>query len=245
MNYKEQVEAHIDQYITEYLSHLKRHYKHKHVLSEENNILDTFLPHNQAPYLKYKNEIGKLHSPYNLKSSQLFCLDLFLPYKENPNKLKEILNLKEDIISLEFEKVFDDYTHVDVFLKTSTNKKVLIEFKYTEEKFDIIRHIKPRHNYKWEAMYKNINKHFKTSVTKIEFFENYQLYRNLYNSLNSEFGEQGYMYVCFSQKNSDLVDQFNNFIEKIKTQGLLGITPKWILVEDLNLTEEYSRKYKL
>ena len=121
MNYQSNVENHINNYISKhpYLSHS---IDYQHIISKEHSVISSFLERNQKDYLQFQKEIGALHSPYNLKSSQLFCLDLFLPFKSHINTLHTTLDLKDEIASLEFEKVFTDYSHIDVFLKTKQRR---------------------------------------------------------------------------------------------------------------------------
>lgn len=244
MNYKETVEAHIDEYITRNLGGLKRNPCYKHVLSEDNKVSESFLEFNKTNYNNNRNEIGELHSPYNLKSSQLFCLDLFLPYKNKPNQIKEVLNLNSDIEILEFEKVFKDYTHVDLYLLDKDNHKILIEFKYTEEKFDRIEILKLKHHSKWNRMYSKINAYFSIPISKQQFFNNYQLYRNLYNSMTNEHGNQGYFITLYPSLNERLDTQFNDFICELKKHGFTEMLPMKKHIRNLKINHElYKEKY--
>ena len=103
--------------------------------------------------------------------------------------------------------------------------------------------MKPRHHNKWESQYKNINDYFIIPISKTQFFNNYQLYRNLYNSINNELGEQGYMYVVYSSQNIDLEAQFNDFLIELRKHKLVSLYPKRVFLDQMKMMEVYKHKY--
>ena len=208
--------------------------------------------------LPYKKRVVPLnqHSPYNLKSSQLMCLDYFLQYKEGSKyQLQKHMNIDEELLLVNFEKVFNDYTHVDVLLHTKSNKKILCEIKYTEKEFDILKVIKKEHITKYNGgyvkgkyvNYSSINKWMKSKeVTQSDFFNNYQLFRNLYNTFNDELGSPGIMYVIIPKFNKALDKQFTEFMSSLKDKYQFSYLDRIrkIYWEDLAATDyEFFHKY--
>ena len=180
----------LTKHFTAYLKHnypgYKLNDKHKYILNYSYPPEIALLKSNRELFKKYIPRALEIHSKSNLKSSQLMMFDFFLPYLDKEtNDLSKQLNISGEIVSIEFEKLFKDYTHVDVFMKNNKDEKIVIEVKYKEEYFD--KEIPSENRNKkftdGGINYLSINNHMLGSlVTKEEFLANYQLFRNLYNA---------------------------------------------------------------
>ena len=155
---------------------------------EDLNILEFY----RDSFFKYKNgEDIKLHKDFkHLNSSQAMCINFFYPLitKNKLNLITDILELpNEEIDSYEFEKDspidgVDGHgpTNFDFFISTKSGKSIYFEIKYTESEFGKAKndkeHIK-KHKKIYEAYTDKVAG--ATYTTKEEFFENYQILRNL------------------------------------------------------------------
>ncbi|QMS85101.1 helix-turn-helix transcriptional regulator [Candidatus Xianfuyuplasma coldseepsis] len=219
----------VKQSLSRYLSYQypnhKTHPYHNYILDTSYPFEEALLPENRELFKTYIPSTVELHSPNNLKSSQLLTFDFFLPYINKEYLLSSTLKLDEKVESIQFETVFPDYSHVDVYCKTKDNKKVLIEVKYAESSFSRNHEIKSIHEKKYNGYntkngiveYKSINTMMDGIPVSIdEFYDNHQLFRTLYNTFNDVDGEPGYMIVIYPKANQVLDIQYNQFLFQLK-----------------------------
>lgn len=193
-----------------------------HVLPEEYKELN-FISNTYKEVLKLKNKI-KFHSITNLKSSQVMCLNLFIPFMNEEYKhilidvlnKYNVINTKSKIVDFVFEKeyVLEGKTCFDLYLKLEDNTQIFFEIKYTEDGFG--RYSKTKTNV-IETYYKklfkeslNLNKYDLDNKHNIKFFEdNYQIFRNV-SFVKAKTDHCVFLYPF---KNYKCMKEINNFCE--------------------------------
>lgn len=169
-----------------------------HILPKHNTIHDipiyNLLPTINITNYRLQNSNIQYHQfAHHLNSSQLMCINFFLPMIEDTILLNIIrqaanINISDNakIKDAEFEKVvpFKDNTNFDFYLNLSTGENIYFEIKYTEQEFGgncfnngILKN-------KYDDKYNNYYaKELKNSVigliSKDDFFKDYQINRNL------------------------------------------------------------------
>ena len=242
------LEKHFNDYLNSHYPHHQRNKDHSYILCDQYEPEESLLLENRGLFTKHVKSYIDVHSKGNMKSSQLMTLDLFLPYIDNIKNVRNIIPIKEEIKSIQFEVIFSDYSHIDVFMLTIENKKIIIEVKYKEEIFDRVDSLNSRRINKYLNAYRNINKLMtKKEVSQNDFFEDYQLFRNIYNTFNDELGKPGYFFVVTTKMNVDIINSFNQFAYRL--EHLYGFTfidrIKMIFIEDMNLSNSFIEKYVL
>lgn len=215
--YDSMIEKHLENYILFNYPDYIIDAKHPYIIDKSYHVSESLLPENRLLYKKYMRKDIEIHSPGNLKSSQLMAFDLFLPYIENTEGLKAKFQIYDHISSISFEEVFSDYTHVDVFMKTEHDEKIICEVKYSESCFDRVKSGNILRSEKFQKLYQSINQWMEGDpVEESEFMANYQLYRNLYHAFSSEKGKPGYFIVIYPKDHPLLEHQFNEFYERLE-----------------------------
>ena len=215
--YVSSIEKHFVKYLDFMYEDYKRHPKHKYILSDIYKPSEALLEENREKFEKHVEPFVDIHSKGNFKSSQLLAFDMFLPYYHDLRELKTKFWLDENITHIEFEKVFSDYTHVDVFMLNQKNEKIICEVKFTEKAFDYVSIGNQERTKKFNDMYHKINDYMLGEpVSEAEFLSNYQLYRNLYHAMSDEHGNPGYMIVIYPKRHLLLENQFNRFYNQLK-----------------------------
>lgn len=239
------IEAHLAKYIkTHYVNH-KKHPHHPYILDPDYPVEESLLMTNREAYRNLIKDTIEIHSRGNFKSSQLMSLDLFLPFLNHLDKLSKRIGI-DHIQSIEFEKVFSDYTHVDVFMLTQSQVKIICELKYTEKEFQSHTHKNELRSAKFRDIYHRINDFMMGEpVTERQFLKNYQLYRNLYNAMNHEHGLPGYLLLIYPKDHPLLDDQFNRFYKELKDihQFKHCDRIRCLYLEILGTNKAFRRKY--
>lgn len=238
-------------------------YKNKlydHVLPDDYKELN-FIGNTYKEVLKLKNKI-KFHSITNLKSSQVMCLNLFIPFMNEKYKhlligvlnKYNVINTKSKIVDFVFEKeyVLEGKTCFDLYLKLEDNTQIFFEIKYTEDGFG--RYSKTKTNV-IETYYKklfkeslNLNKYDLDNKDNIKFFEdNYQIFRNV-SFVKTKTDHCVFLYPF---KNYKCMKEINNFCEyndnfkNIHTLDLEQFVD--CILEEVNDTEliHYFKEFKM
>ncbi len=132
----------------------------------------------------------------SLVSSQALCFNLFYPLSEevenrldliNPNISKNAISEFEHAEENSFEKypIKKGKTNFDFFIKDGL-KKYFFEVKYTEGTFGYVSEIDPTHDEKFNSYYKKQLAIVAPKVSEREFFNNYQLWRNICHVYENE-----------------------------------------------------------
>ena len=198
-----------------------------HILQNEKDNLLLSYGYNQVlekEYEKHKRD-GNIHEGFsNLNSSQAFAFNFFSPMIEeadNGCNLFSIL-LKEDLelpIKYEFEKVLPaDNTQLDFYL-TSGQERYTFEVKYTENAFGDAEKDE-RHQIKYNNYYRekldSIISVFNADDFETQFFEEYQLWRNLCGLCT----ENTTVCFVFHKYRTDLEEKIENAKKLLKTDEL-------------------------
>lgn len=202
--YREKVLDHMSKYKKDFLGITQRGiYQNSpkdygHILPKP-MVLNEVPIFNLLPTIDVKNEVLnkqqiKYHQyAHHLNSSQLMCINFFLPIIKDKILLDILssittINLHDDMQTevAEFEKTFKgkDDTNFDFYIKLSTGENIYFEIKYTELDFggNCFEKGKLREQYekKYNTFYKNeLKGSLMNSISGEEFFKNYQINRNL------------------------------------------------------------------
>lgn len=171
--------------------------KYPYILPKEDKgknliaIVDEYNDSLNAQYKKIEEDIHPYFS--HLNSSQAFALNFFVPMMQE-NKTDSFFDFDHNPINFNsketgFEKVltlFDkeslkEGTNLDVCFETTKGSYITVEVKYSEENFGTAE-ADNQHNEKYEKIYKPALKDLlisETSLSKVKFFSQYQLWRNL------------------------------------------------------------------
>ena len=196
--------------------------------------------------LRSKHEI---HPGFaNLNSSQAFALNFFVPIiKENLfSKLLKIPEF-ELIKNTCFEKKLDETegTQLDFYLETTTSS-FTFEVKYSENAFgDAERN--EEHLKKYYETYKNKLDEVVGDLSEEEFFEEYQLWRNICFS-----NKDRYVYFVFPQFRDDLAKKVEdaknkckvNFKDNIKILYVDDFVKEMMKSDNIKLREHYTEFYE-
>ena len=148
------------------------------------NVLD---PKLQSQNIKYHQ------FTHHLNSSQLMCINFFLPIIDDNILLEFIrkatnINISNTakIKEATFKKVFQnkDNTNFDFYLKLTTGEEIFFEIKYTEQEFGGNCFDKGVLKSKYVDKYNNyyaaqIKKSLISSISMNDFFKDYQINHNL------------------------------------------------------------------
>lgn len=199
--YREKVIDHLTRYKKEFLG-----VSEKGVYRNSNKDYGHILPITQSripgfnflPTIRLDKEhvlSTKYHQyAHHLNSSQVMCMNFFLPLIDNPNILLKIIqevtniNIREEsqIKEVAFEKIVSnsDNTNFDFYIELTRGDKIYFEIKYTEQEFGGSCFDKGILREKYESKYKDYYLNYlETSLMetkdKEEFFKDYQINRNL------------------------------------------------------------------
>ena len=186
--------------------------EHPHILRKEDilrNLIDRgYFADLRREYMKIdENDIHKGFA--NLNSSQAFALNFFVPLisEQKFDALKVGL---EKADSCAFEKILekDENTQLD-FYATEGGKAYSFEVKYSEDSFGGTKNDE-RHREKWAKIYE---KDLGGIVGMEEFFEEYQLWRNIRFALKSEGHTTCFVLPKFR---GDLKETVENAVETLR-----------------------------
>lgn len=231
--YREKVIEHMESYKRDFLGITERGI-YKNSPKDYGNILPKVdnqkgIPiFNILPSVDTKDEVLKdikYHQyAHHLNSSQLMCLNFFLPLIRD-NILLQILevatNLKfisdVKVKEVAFEKVLPmgDNTNFDLYIELSSLDKIYFEIKYTEQDFGGNCYEKGVLKEKYEKKYANYyEKYLENSLMNIkskeEFFRNYQINRNL-SHIKSK---SDYVVFILPFDSEDLLAEVKNVVSK-------------------------------
>lgn len=165
----------------------------------------------------------KIHrDAHHLNSSQMTCYNFFRPFKEDKEKLSLLLNeigiIHKSIVvaDFEYEDNIDKFDGVDGqtnfdFFAGNDNDKIYFEIKYTEANFGGCENDE-KHNKKYE-LYKPLLEFAlkEYNVIKDDFFNNYQLFRNISRINNIELNHS---LIVIPADRDDLKEAFNKWHDK-------------------------------
>ena len=193
--------------------------QYEHILPEKFRILNLI----DGPFFnmseeRYQELVSRkeIHKGFgNLNSSQAFAINLFVPMIQNKYLYKSFVkeqNLGE-IKHEEFEQVLikDEGTQLDFYLETE-QKKFTFEIKYSENAFGDTEKDES-HEIKYNEIYKNRLLKCIDNLSEDEFFEEYQLWRNIC------FAAEGYeVRFVFPAFREDLADKVVKAKERCKNE---------------------------
>lgn len=233
--------------------------KYTHILPNcRQNLID----------VSYKKDFDKLYNEQkknfhvyfsHLTSSQALCFNLFYPICITKNFA--IINERCDKNTSfhfeyteedSFEKQEDkkDKTNFDFFLQCN-KEKFFFEVKYTEQVFGYVAKVEDgdRHDKKYNDYYKAQLKIVAPLITKEEFFNNYQLWRNICHVVYGNI-----FFVCLKDR-TDLIGDVKEAIKKCdkKYQDKIKILTIESIVKNILQSQndddmnrhyiEFSKKY--
>lgn len=230
-DYREKVIQHMENYKKNFLGiTAKGVYKNSysnygHILPSTNGEIPIY---NLLPAIDIHEErlkkIKYHQYAHHLNSSQLMCINFFLPLIED-NIFSKILKVATkvefssdaEIKEIEFEKSFkaSDNTNFDLFLELSTGEKFYFEIKYTEQDFGgncyVNGSLKGKYQNKYYDYYE---KYLQDSLMDIkgknDFFKNYQINRNL-SYIKSD---NDYVIFILPFDSEDLLSELKNIVSK-------------------------------
>lgn len=144
----------------------------------------------------YNDMMEHLHIYFSsLTSSQALCFNLFYPLSEEVENRLDLINshISKNATS-EFEHIEKNSfetcqekgrTNFDFFIKDDS-KKYFFEIKYTEDTFGYVSEIDPTHHQKFNDYYKKQLGIVAPKVSERDFFNNYQLWRNICHVYENE-----------------------------------------------------------
>ena len=218
-----------------------------------NDIDENFIDGNDLLIKKYYDK-NRTHLYSNhLCSSQIMCINFFLPLLKNEELLNTViaraLEIKEDLGSLvkrEFEHRldFDGKSEIDLYLEYENGMKIYIQTKYIESNFgEFLDNQKSR---AWDEKYSKFLSEslYLKDLTKDEFFKNYELNRNIGLIRN----KNDYVIFVYPSENESL----KNIISEIELENVKEVDWNEITYSVLQLLKgssledyyrEFSRKY--
>lgn len=204
---------------------------YSHILPNEKDNLINVSYKEQFEEL-YNQKKAHIHQYFShLTSSQALCFNLFYPLvlenkldvidpacKESSNENFEYI----DQDSFEKMKSEKEKTNFDFFF-ISNNKKYFFEVKYTEETFGYVSSFKPndKHDKKYQSYYKSQLSEISSSdneVTEKEFFDNYQLWRNICHVYDCKTNKINEVYFVYLKDRTDLEQDVKDAIKKCKPE---------------------------
>ena len=159
--------------------------EYEHILPEEEkelNLIHSYYAESLLDFYNLIKEKNELHRGFaNLNSSQAFALNFFVPIIKNEELFADLFELPcfEKIKLAEFEKTLDDKegSQLDFYLETKASA-FTFEVKYSENAFGDAEKDE-RHEIKYNEVYKGRLSRVIDNLTEEEFFEEYQLWRNI------------------------------------------------------------------
>lgn len=198
---------------------------YSHLLPEteiRKNLIDISYKKNfDNLFLKMKEDLHIYFS--SLASSQALCFNLFYPLSEEAENRLDLINshISKNATS-EFEHVednsFEKYpikkgkTNFDFFIKDGS-KKFFFEIKYTEDTFGYVSEIDPTHHQKFNDYYKNQLEIVAPKVSERDFFNNYQLWRNICHVYENEDSINEVYFVVLKDR-TDLIQDVEDAKKK-------------------------------
>lgn len=233
--------------------------KYAHILPDcRQNLID----------VSYKKDFDKLYEKQHknlhiyfshLTSSQALCFNLFYPIcitkkfelideRCDKNTTFHFEYTEKD--SFEKQKDKKDKTNFDFFLQCNDNK-FYFEVKYTEQVFGHVAKVEDgdQHDKKYNDYYKAQLKDIAPKITKKEFFNNYQLWRNICHVIYGTV-----FFVCLKDR-IDLISDVEDAIKqcnkkyqnKIKILKIEDIVKKVLQSQSDEAIKrhyiEFSKKY--
>ncbi len=148
--------------------------------------------------------IKKHQGFHHLNSSQALALNLFGPLVKC--KRFDIIDNINPLSNSHFEYIEDkiEKTTFDFFIEDSCSaNKYFFEVKYTEHDFGYTDNDQ-KHQIKYEQIYRGKLQKISAKVSKEDFFEQYQLWRNII------YAEKGNVYFILPKFRTDLVEKIEN-----------------------------------
>lgn len=232
--------------------------KYSHILPDDQklkNLIDvSFKTEFHTLYKKKETCIHKYFA--HLSSSQALCFNLFYPLV-----LSHHLDVIDSSITESAEADFEyieqnsfevnnnnEKTNFDFFINDA-GKKSFFEVKYTEQNFGSVyeTQINDRHDKKYHAYYKKqIKKIANQEISEKEFFDNYQIWRNICHS------DIGRVYFVFLKNREDLRNEVENVItkckstykEKIRILYIEDIVKNSLKIRDNKINTHYKEFYE-
>jgi restriction endonuclease-like protein len=227
MNFQEKVKFRLECYKKKQLimtdSGTWRGVKYGHILPlefQKDNILHSYKD------AFYSGDLSnmKYHEGFaHLNSSQAMCINFFFPLiqEKKLDLVTDILELPDEEIDYA-ESIFEKDSHLDgieghrptnfdFFIKTKSGKNIYFEIKYTESEFS-----KATNDEEHAKKYKRVYEQYKNKVagatykSKEEFFENYQILRNLIH-----IEQDSYVVFIYPYGNKKIRESAENAYHKI------------------------------
>lgn len=198
--------------------------EYDHILPRELYRLNIFESHRKEIFDFINTNSIKLHRNFHhLNSSQGAALNFFYPLMQEDaiDFLLNALCIKNDNpIEYTFEKVLDTFegTNFDYFIRLDSGKRIFVEVKYTEDGFGKVKD-DPSHVSKYDKIYSKKMSNFINNqyCNKVDFFNNYQLYRNVMY-LNKDKGD--IFLILYPSWNDSAERELSNFLGNIVIDDL-------------------------
>lgn len=233
--------------------------KYSHILPENKKIKNlisvSYKTEFQNLYQKYEKDLHDYFA--HLSSSQALCFNLFYPLAItgrfdiiDKSISSEANSCFEHTESKSFEAVLNkkQKTNFDFFIEDK-NKKFFFELKYTEQGFGSVAGVKENdaHDKKYKEYYKKqMKKITKEEISEEDFFDNYQLWRNVCHS------DIGIVYFVILKCRKSLEKEINNVRNKCKDEYKSNIeiiyieklVQKCLKIKDEKLHKHYQEFYE-
>lgn len=226
--------------------------KYRHILPKmeiRRNLIDS--PFNLALEGSFDGlggSTGRVHRGFaHLNSSQALALNLFVPLQA-ANRLDIVLELlgESDSALTGFPENIEDATEGTNFdyLIRGTSKKFFFEVKYTEDRFGSAKN-DDSHRKKFRDIYEQRLAKV-ASISREEFFRNYQLWRNI---IYTDTGTVVFVFPRFRTDLQDAVDharQVSRVPDRIRVILIDDLVDRALQLEPTGLRNhfaEFSRKY--
>lgn len=223
--------------------------KYEHILPEDKKELNLIHPYYIESLLDFYNKLkngNDLHKGFaNLNSSQAFALNFFVPIIKNEELFADLLELPkmEKIQSAEFEKTLNEEegSQLDFYLETLSDA-FTFEVKYSENAFGDAEK-NEHHDIKYTDIYKDRLAKVIDNLSGDEFFEEYQLWRNICFA-----GDGKTVCFVFPKFRNDLREKVENarnkckqsIKDKIKIIFVDEFVNKMIKADNENLRKHYQ-----
>lgn len=215
---------------------------------DANFIDDSYLNSN-----KYDDKNSTNIYSNHLCSSQIMCVNFFLPLMDNKELLKEVMKFilgvdseKIDITEYDFghELGFGVKGEVDLYLETFNGEKIYIQSNFIESSFG--EFFDNQKTSAWKNTYADFiaKSLYLSDIEKDDFYKEYQMNRNI--GLIRE--ENDYVVFIYPFENDSLKEVLeNNSMQNVKKVDWNELTYFILkLVKDTELEDyyrEFSRKY--
>ncbi|HHX66568.1 MAG: hypothetical protein WAO56_01685 [Miniphocaeibacter sp.] len=213
-------------------------------------VEDNFLSDTYSLYTKYCNE-NRLNTYSNhLNSSQIMCMNFFLPLfnrKEVFNKIiSETLGVKEEdlgeIIDFFCNAMHNEKYQFDIYVEYSSGYKIFLETKYSEENFRTFQG--EDKDQAWEERYKDLLKDslYLKDLEKEDFYKDYQIYRNVALIKN----KKDYVIFLYPFDNEKIKNKLNNFkFAQVKEVDWNSVTYDVLKLLKNTELEEYYKEFSM